>query len=88
MASPAVPVTLIGKLAARRRQAAGAGPRRVSGLARVAALCSPVVAAAREHGPTIAAFAAVDLGAFEASGPAGWIVTGLSVLFLDWKIRD
>lgn len=88
MASPAVPVTLAGKLAARRRQAAQAGARRVSGLARVAVLCSRVTSAAREHGPTIAAFAAIDLGCFQAAAPAGWIVTGLSLLAFDWKVRD
>ncbi len=87
MASPAVPATLLGKLAARRHQAARAG-RRVSVQARVAARCSRVTSAAREHGPTFAAFAAIDLGCFQAAPPAGWIMTGLSVLFLDWKVRD
>jgi hypothetical protein len=87
VASPAVPVTLIGKLAARRHQAASPG-RRVPSLARVAALRSRVSSAAREHGPTFAAFAAIDMGCFQASPVAGWIAAGVSVLFLDWKIRD
>lgn len=84
MASPAVPVTLLGKLAASRAQAG----RRVPSLAWVAVLCSLVVTVAREHGPTIAAFAAIDLGCFQAAAPAGWIVTGLSLLAFDWKVRD
>jgi uncharacterized MAPEG superfamily protein len=72
------PGTLIGRLAALRVPRAG---RRTRSLAARAA------AAAREHATTLAAFAAVDLGAFEASRPAGWIVTGLSLLIVEWKVR-
>lgn len=28
----------------------------------------------------------IDVGAFEAHPIAGWVVTGLSVLLLDWKL--
>jgi hypothetical protein len=47
-----------------------------------------VLAAAREHLPTLAAFGAVDYGAFRAATAAGWIVTGVTVLLADWKVRD
>jgi hypothetical protein len=67
--------SLIGRLAA----AAGDGRARKAAAA--------VVAAAREHLPTLAAFAAVDYGAFQAAAAAGWIVTGVTVLLLDWKVR-
>lgn len=83
MASPAVPVTLLGKLAARRHQAALAG-RRVA----VPAWAARLAAAAADHVTTLAAFAAVDLGAFQAWRPAGWIVTGLSLLVFEWKVRE
>jgi hypothetical protein len=35
---------------------------------------------------TVAGLGCIDVGAFEAHPIAGWIVTGLSVLILDWKI--
>ena len=83
MASPAVPVTLVGKLAARRHLAAGSG-RRVFRAAWVTRLA----AAAREHGTTVAAFGAMDLGAFQAWRPAGWITLGVSLLVFEWKVRE
>lgn len=60
-------------------------PRRRSlGLRKLAAAAAPAV---REHVATFTAMAAIDMGAFQASTAAGWIVTGLSVLVLDWKIQ-
>lgn len=83
MASPAVPATLIGKLAARRHPAAITG-RLVS---RARARAARLAAAVREHGTTVAAFAAVDLGAFQAWRPAGWITLGVLALVFDWQVR-
>ena len=45
------------------------------------------LALAREHITTVAAFSAVDYGAFTAARPAGWITLGVSLLVLDWQIR-
>jgi hypothetical protein len=75
--------SLLGKLAvavtARQRTRSGAG--------RIAA----AAAKAREHVVTFAALASVDLGAFHAplhlGGFAGWIVTGASLLALDFAVR-
>lgn len=36
---------------------------------------------------TAAGLGLVDVGAFEANPVAGWVVTGLSVLLLDWKLE-
>lgn len=36
---------------------------------------------------TIAGLASVDVGAFEAQHIAGWIVTGASILLLDWVLE-
>lgn len=36
---------------------------------------------------TIAGLGCIDVGAFHAHTIAGWVVTGLSVLLLDWKIE-
>ena len=68
--------SLLGRVAA----AAGDG--------RLRKLAAHATAVAREHLPTFAAFAAVDYGAFQAAPAAGWIVTGVTVLLADWKIRD
>jgi len=84
VASPAVPATLIGKLAARRHQAAGTGRR----VALAKAWATRLAGAAREHLATVAGLAAIDLGCFQAARPAGWIVTGVSVLVMEWKVRD
>ena len=43
--------------------------------------------AAREHVTTVAAFTAIDLGAFQASVVAGWIVLGVSLLLVEYKVR-
>lgn len=46
-------------------------------------------AAARLSGSvlTIAGLACFDVGAFEAHPIAGWVVTGVTVLVLDWKLE-
>lgn len=44
------------------------------------------VAAARQHVVTVAALASVDLGAFHWGGGVGWIVTGVSLLALDFAV--
>jgi len=50
-----------------------------------------VAAKAREHVVTVAALVAVDIGAFHTPGGfgpmAGWIVTGGSLLALDFAVR-
>jgi hypothetical protein len=35
---------------------------------------------------TVAGLGCIDVGCFEANTVAGWIVTGLSILTLDWKL--
>jgi len=37
---------------------------------------------------TLAGLAAIDYGAFGAAPAAGWIVTGCSLLLLEFKVRD
>ena len=54
---------------------------------KVKAFAQRVAGAAREHVTTVAAFASIDLGCFRASAVAGWIVLGVSLLLLEWKIR-
>jgi hypothetical protein len=51
---------------------------------RLTGRCIPVV---REHMTTVAAFAAVNYGAFSAWHHGGWIVLGVSALLLDFKFR-
>ena len=46
-----------------------------------------VVAVAREYVLTTAALAAADLGAFHWGPGVGWIVTGVSLLALDFAVR-
>jgi hypothetical protein len=36
---------------------------------------------------TAAGLACFDVGAFEANTIAGWVVTGVTVLVLDWKLE-
>ncbi len=36
---------------------------------------------------TAAGLGCIDVGAFQADTVAGWVVTGLSVLLLDWAIE-
>jgi hypothetical protein len=37
---------------------------------------------------TMIGFACIDTGAFTANRIAGFIVTGLTLLILDWKVTD
>jgi hypothetical protein len=45
------------------------------------------VAVAREHVVTAAALVMVDIGAFHGGQIAGYVVTGLSLLALDFAVR-
>jgi len=45
------------------------------------------LAVAREHVVTFAALTLVDVGAFHGGQIAGYVVTGLSVLALDFAVR-
>lgn len=45
-----------------------------------------VVARAREHVMTAAALGAFDLGAFHYGAGVGWLVTGASILALDFAV--
>jgi hypothetical protein len=45
------------------------------------------LSAAREHVVTVAALASVDTGAFRGGSVAGWVVTGVSLLALDFAVR-
>ena len=76
------PVTLIGQilglLAALNRPRSGRKAR---------ALAARLALGAREHTATAVALAAIDLGAFQASRVAGWIVLGFCLLLAEWKIR-
>ena len=78
-ALPRVRRSLLGKLAV----AAVARQRTRSAAGRLAA----AAAKAREHVVTFAALASVDIGAFHICAAAGWIVTGLSLLALDFAVR-
>lgn len=46
-----------------------------------------VLAVAREHVVTFAALASVDFGAFHGGQIAGYVVTGVSLLALDFAVR-
>jgi roadblock/LC7 domain-containing protein len=46
-----------------------------------------VMAATREHVITFAALASADLGAWHWGPGVGWIVTGVSLLALDFAVR-
>jgi hypothetical protein len=75
MASAAVPGgrSLVGSLIAS-----------APGFRRLAARVRPLI---REHAGTVAAFTAVDYGAFGMSRYVGWIVTGVTILLLDFMVR-
>ncbi len=45
-----------------------------------------LAATARQHVVTFAALASVDVGAFHGGQVAGWIVTGVSLLALDFAV--
>jgi hypothetical protein len=70
--------SLLGKAVA----AVGARAKRPGRAGRLAA----VVALAREHVMTAAALASMDFGAFHAGPVAGWVVTGMSLLALDFAV--
>ena len=77
-------VTASGRSLLGKTAAAGVARRRT----RVAAgKLAAAVAKAREHVVTFAALAAVDTGAFHICPAAGWIVTGVSLLALDFAVR-
>ena len=65
------------------KAASAVGARKRAKPGRLAA----VVAAVREHVVTVAALASVDVGAFHGGQVAGWIVTGVSLLALDFAVR-
>ncbi len=46
-----------------------------------------LLAAVREHVVTAAALVSVDVGAFHGGQVAGWVVTGVSLLALDFAVR-
>lgn len=78
LAAPGARRSLLGKAlsaAAVRRRAQGK-PGRLAALA----------VKAREHLVTAAALASVDFGAFHAGPVAGWVVTGVSLLALDFAV--
>ena len=68
----------------RHRSLIGALVEAAPGIRRVAAKALPF---AREHCVTVAAFTAVDYGAFGFSRYAGWIVTGVTAVVFDWLAR-
>lgn len=76
------PVTLVGQilalLAALNRPRDGRKSR---------ALAAKLAAAAREHVTTVVALSAMDLGAFQASRVAGFIVLGFCLLVAEFKVR-
>ena len=71
--------SLIGKAAAALAARRAARPGQPGKLAAIAAI-------ARQHVVTAAALASVDFGAFHAGPVAGWIVTGVSLLMLDFAV--
>lgn len=78
LSAPAARRSLLGKAvsaAAARRRTSGK-PNRLAALA----------VQARQHLMTAAALAAMDFGAFHAGPVAGWVVTGVSLLALDFAV--
>ena len=68
----------------RHRSLVGALIEAAPGIRRLAAKAVPFV---REHVVSVAAFTAVDYGAFGFSQYAGWIVTGVTAVVFDWLVR-
>src|SRR5258706_13320428 len=68
----------------RHRSLVGALIEAAPGVRRVAAKALPFV---REHVVSVAAFAAVDYGAFGLSRYAGGIGLGVSAVGFDWLVR-
>ncbi len=69
--------SLLGKLTSAARTRKPGRPNRLAAFAAVA----------REHVVTAAALGAVDLGVFHYGAGPGWIVTGVSLLTLDFAVR-
>lgn len=67
-----------------RRSLVGSLLSAAPGLRRLAARALPLV---REHVTTVAAFAAIDWGCWDAGRVPGLIVTGVLGLLLDFQIR-
>jgi hypothetical protein len=67
-----------------RRSLIGALIDAAPGFRRLAAKTVPYI---REHAVTAAAFSAIDWGCWDAGRIPGLIVTGASVLLLDWLVR-
>lgn len=70
--------SLIGKLGAALKERARARGRQ----SRLAA----AITTARQHMVTAAALASVDIGAFHGGMAAGWVVTGITLLALDFAV--
>lgn len=60
----------------------------VAGMKRLASPRSASVANLRKMPFTVAGFSCIDTGVFTASTVAGWIVTGLSLIVLEYMIAD
>ena len=69
--------SLLGKLSSAAARAKKRGPGKLAAFA----------ATAREHVVTAAALGAVDLGVFHYGAGPGWIMTGISLLTLDFAVR-
>ena len=80
LAAPAPGRSLLGKasalLSARKRARTGKPGR-----------LAAAMAVAREHVVTFAALTSVDIGAFHGGQIAGFVVTGASLLALDFAVR-
>ena len=78
LSAPGARRSLIGKAvsAAAARRRAGGRPNRLAALA----------VQVRQHLVTAAALAAMDFGAFHAGPVAGWVMTGVSLLALDFAV--
>lgn len=78
-----------GRAPGQRRSLLGMAVGAVQGLVRDrvrSERLAQLAAKAREHVVTVAALASVDIGAFHGGQVAGWVVTGLSLLALDFAV--
>lgn len=80
--APVAAVSARRSLAGKSLAAVSARRRPRTGPSRLAALAVK----AREHVLTAAALASMDFGAFHAGPVAGWVVTGVSLLALDFAV--
>lgn len=60
----------------------------VAGVKRLASPRSASLANLRKMPFTVAGLGCIDMGVFTASTVAGWIVTGLSLMLLEYMIAD